>query len=84
MADITFNPSVTDRTAAPIPAAIGAAPRTLLTAALAVLQFTGSAIHRWWIERTAAQGLAGLDDASLRDLAVVRSDVERVVKLGRR
>ncbi len=63
---------------------IPTAVRRLPMALWAALRFAGSAVHRWWITRSGAHALAALDDATLRDLAIVRSDAERVARSGRR
>jgi uncharacterized protein YjiS (DUF1127 family) len=39
---------------------------------------------RWWRIRQATAALAGADDSMLRDLGIARSDIEGVVRRGRR
>ena len=67
-----------------VPAAIRTVRRSLRSAGLGGLRPMSSAVRRWWVDRSAAQTLAGLDGATLRDLAIPRSDVERMVRQGRR
>lgn len=83
MSAIIFDHTVTGHTARVVPSAIRTAPRALLAATLAALRIVGSAVRRWWSERTGTLALGRLDDATLRDLGIARSDAERVVKLGR-
>ena len=43
-----------------------------------------AALRRWWQVRTASTDLADADASVLRDLGIVRSQIESVVRYGRR
>ncbi len=84
MTDITSRHPIAGSNNLPIPAAVQAATSSLPSSTLAPILRMASAVRRWWVTRTAAQALAGLDDATLRDLAIVRSDATRTARDGRR
>lgn len=44
----------------------------------------GEALTRWWRARQAARQLADAPAEMLRDLGIARSDIERVVRRGRK
>ena len=49
------------------------------------LLFTAAtAIAHWWSDRRSVHRLADADEAVLRDLGIVRSDIPRLVRTGRR
>ena len=83
MTHVVIDSSGTARTLTLVTHATAAAAHAALSGVLAALRMVASAMRLWWIERTASAAFAGLDDASLRDLAVARSDAERVVHRGR-
>ncbi len=75
MSLISLSPSAAGHT----PAAafhVPALDRLLFTAA--------TAIARWWSDRRNVRWLANADDAVLRDLGIARSDIPRLVRMGRR
>ena len=53
-------------------------------ATLHLLAQTGVAIAGYWRDRQGVRWLANADDAVLRDLGIVRSDIPRLVRMGRR
>ena len=59
----------------------------LYHAAAAMLRLAGdisTAAAGFWSERPKVRWLSQADDAVLRDLGIVRSDIPRLVRLGRR
>ena len=53
-------------------------------AVLRLLAEAGVAIAGTWRDRQGVRWLANADDAVLRDLGIVRSDIPRLVRTGRR
>ena len=49
-----------------------------------IVRLLVAALRRWWQVRTASTGLADADASVLRDLGIVRSQIESVVRYGRR
>lgn len=53
-------------------------------AALQLLARAGMTIAATWRDRQSVRWLANADDAVLRDLGITRSDIPRLVRMGRR
>ena len=84
MSLITLNHGPARGLAPAMPASIETGLYHAAVAALQVLAQAGQAIADHWRNRQRVRWLANADDAVLRDLGIARSDIERLVRMGRR
>ncbi len=84
MSLITLNHSTARGFAPGTPSRIEAGLYHAAEAALRLLAQAGVAIAGYWRDRQRVRWLANADDAVLRDLGIARSDIARLVRMGRR
>jgi uncharacterized protein YjiS (DUF1127 family) len=58
--------------------------RIVLASLSGLLRRTADGVARWWRNRQAIHTLSEADPSILRDLGITHSDVERIVRYGRR
>ena len=84
MSLITLNHGTVRGFAPAAPSRIEAGLYHATEAALRLLAQAGQAIADYWRDRQRVRWLANADDAVLRDLGIARSDIARLVRMGRR